>query len=64
MECLHKILSKYIGNYLNMVVWETCCTAYFIFFHISEFTSSAKDCSTANTLQLTDVALGNHTGPK
>jgi len=64
MECLHTLFSKDTEDYYNNMIWVAFCTAYFGLLHVSEFTSPTNHSSTANALQLADVALDSRTTPK
>ena len=47
------------------MIWATCCTAYFGFLRVSEFTSSSPNHSNSFTdLLLSDIAIDNHVAPQ
>jgi len=58
MVGLNAVFSKTSGNFRDIMIWATCCLAYFGLFRVSEFTASLSDFfDPRKDLLLSDVAV-------
>ena len=65
MERIHFLLSSHVDNYYNLMIWATCCTAYFGLLRVSKFTASSRNHSNLFTdLLLSDIAIDSHVSPQ
>ena len=65
MERIHSLLSNHADNYYNVMIWATCCTAYFGLSRVSKFTaSSPKHSSFFTNLFLSDITIDGHVAPQ
>ena len=65
MEQIHSLLSSHVDNYYNLMIWATCCTAYFGLLRVSKFIASF--CIHRNLLTdllLSDITIDSHVAPQ